>query len=350
MTNKRAILFAAVALLALASATPLLASGQPAPVAQATETPAGDPAGDTTSASVNLAAGFILDPYLLPVIGAGETAAADLLEGCNGFVGADPDGVVNWSGETEQLSFFVYSDSDPVLVVQQPDGSFVCNDDAGLNTVQPLVTIKDPAEGAYKIHVGTATQDQPALGFLGITAMALDDAALADLDLRPMLTRRARPQPQPQPQLDPSSLLTGRPGIFGSANLEAGFRPVQKFAAGGGDVAAFTVENKQLVCAGFVSLVPSYSFTWSGEGEALRLFFEAKQDSSLAVVAPDQQVLCNMNAAEDNLNPALDIAEPAAGRYKVYIASMAPGEIVAGLLTITSDADSAPSILAPAAQ
>ena len=350
MFKERAVLLAGVALLAALAATPLLAATQARPAAQDVATAPGDPASDTTRATVNLTAGFILDPYLLPVIGAGDVAAGDLLEGCNGFVGAAPNVVVNWSGEAERLSFFGYSDSDPVLVVQLPDGSFVCNDDAGLNTVDPLLVVEDPAEGAYQIHFGTARAGQPALGFLGVTAIDMDDAMLADLDLRPMLTRRARPQPQPLPRLDPATLLVSRPGIFGASALQSGFEPISTFAAGGGDIPAFSFEEGELVCAGFLSLIPSYTFSWTGDEAMLRVFFESREDSALAVITPDNQVLCSMNAAEDNLNPALDVPTSLVGRYKVYIASMAPDDVVIGRLTVTSDSKAAPAILAPAAQ
>lgn len=349
MLQRRVLVTAGAMLLVLLIAAPLLAA-QATPPAQPADTPAGDPAADTTHATVDLRAGFILDPYLVPVIGAGQTAATDMLKDCHGFVADEPNVVVNWSGEAEQLSFFGYSDSDPVLLVQLPDGTFVCNDDAGLNAVDPLVTIQNPDEGAYKVHVGTARDGEPALGFLGITATPMDDATLADLDLRPMLTRRARPTAQPLPRLDPAALLTSRPGIFGTVDLAAGFEPVARFAAGGGSIPAFSFEDGQLACAGFVSPVPSLAFTWRGDAEALRLFFEGRADSALAVVTPDQQVLCNMNAAEDNLNPALDIAAPVAGRYKVYIASMAPDDVVMGRLTLTNDSEAAPAVLAPAAR
>lgn len=341
---------AAAAPLPAQAAAPTPVPSSQAPASASTGTASADPEADTTSASINLHAGFILDPYILPVVGNGQTAASTLKEGCNGFVGAAPDVTIHWSGEAEQLSYFVYSDGDPVLVVRQPDGSILCNDDAGLATTQPLVVVKTPAEGAYEIFVGAARRDEPALGVLGVTAMSLDDATLADLDLRPMLTRRGRPQEQPAPRLDPAALLTGRPAIFGARTLQPGFEPVRTFAAGGGDIAAFTVQDKQLVCAGFVGLVPSYSFTWQGESEPIRLFFEARKDSSLAVITPDQQVLCNMNAGKDNLNPALDIAEPSAGRYKVYIAGMEPNGVVAGRLTITSAVGAAPAVLTPAVQ
>ena len=121
---------------------------------------------------------------------------------------------------------------------------------------------------------------------------------------------------------------------------------MQVFAAGGGDIAAFRMEDKKLACAGFISAAPSYSFTWTGKPQALRLFFEAQGDSALAVVTPDGQVLCGMNAAPDNLNPVVDVAAPAAGQYRVYVASMTPNTVTPGRLTITGDLKANPKALA----
>ena len=287
-----------------------------------------------------------MDPYLLPVIGKSEKAAADLQEGCNGYVSATPNVVVNWAGATDQLSFFIYGDADAALVIQGPDGSFLCNDDAGLNTTDPLVKIANPAPGSYKVFVGTAVKDVPALGFLAITQAEMDDVWLAELDLTSIMRRRERPRLQALPQLDPQALLTGRRPIFGSAELQAGFKPVQVFVAGCGDIVVFRMEDKKLACAGFISAVPSYSFTWTGKPQALRLFFEAQGDSVLAVVTPDGQVICGMNAAPDNLNPVVDVAALAAGEYKVYVASMTPNTVAPGRLTITGDLKANPKALA----
>ena len=121
---------------------------------------------------------------------------------------------------------------------------------------------------------------------------------------------------------------------------------MQVFAAGGGDIAAFSMAEKKLACAGFISAVPSYSFTWTGRSQGLRLFFEAQKDSALAVVTPDEQVLCGINAAPDNLNPVVDVTAPAAGQYKVYVASMTPDTVVPGRLTITGDLKANPATLA----
>jgi hypothetical protein len=328
-------------------ATP--AAGQVAPAAAKAD---GDPANDRTTVTIGLQSDFILDPFLVPVVGKGERAAADLQKGCNGYVGSQPNVTLNWSGQTDQATFFVYSDADPVLVIQRPDGSYVCNDDAGARTMEPLVKVQQPVTGTYKIYVGTARQAEPALGFLGISKANLDDVALARLDLSPMLRRRAQPQVQAPPRVDVSELRTDQSPIFGSTALAPGFKTVQTFAAGGGDIAAFQVQDGKLACAGFLSPTPSYSFAWKGGGSGLRLFFEALQnkDSTLAVVSPNRDVVCGMNAAADNINPVVDISAPMTGTYQVYVASMAPNTLVAGRLTITGDLKATPAALAPARQ
>jgi hypothetical protein len=329
---------------------PLTQAPAVAPTTMITQTASSDPTDDLTTATVNLYAGYIMDPYLLPVVGKTEKAASDVVQGCNGFVGAAPSVLISWLGKTDQLNAFVYSDGDAVLAVQLPDGSFICNDDAGPRTVDPLVSIKSPAPGTYRFHVGAANKDQPALGFLGITQAQLDDARLAELDLTPMLRRRERPRPHAAAQLDPGTLWTWRTPIFGSAQLRSGFTPVRAFVAGGGDVAAVKVEDQKLACAGYISPIPSYSFTWSGSPQAIRMFVEAGRDSSLAVVTPDRKVVCGMNADAANLNPVVDIASPMPGPYYVYVGAMQPGAVVGGALTITSDSKAAPAVLAPASQ
>ena len=166
-----------------------------------------------------------MDPYLLPVIGKSEKATADFPGGLQWLRHATPNVVVNWAGATDQLSFFIYGDADATLVIEQPDGSLLCNDDAGLNTTDPLVKIADPAPGSYKVFAGTAAKGFATLGFLAITQADMDDPRLAELDLTSIMRRRERPRLQALPQLDPQTLLAGRRPIFGSAGLQAGFDP-----------------------------------------------------------------------------------------------------------------------------
>ena len=57
-------------------------------------------------------------------------------------------------------------------------------------------------------------------------------------------------------------------------------------------------------------------------------------------------MLCGMNAAPDNLNPVVDVLAPAAGQYRVYVASMTPNTVAPGRLTITGDRKANPKALA----
>ena len=307
---------------------------------------AADPFGDSTLATVDLGAGFILDPYFLRVIGGGDVPASEIDEACSGFVDEDPNVVLNWSGETEALTIFVYSDSDPVLVIETPEGEILCNDDLDQVVLDPAITLEDPAEGEYHIHVGSFKADEPALGYLVITEMDVTDE-LADLDLTPLLDRRDYPVADLLlPDVDFNDLYLQESGIFGHADLSPGFETVELFAAGGGNLAVYPLDGEETGCQGNVSRVPIYTFSWSGSGD-LSAYFEAEEDSSLMIVTPSGEVICSDNAAEDNLNPLVNILSAAEGDYDIFIGSLVPGQVVTGILTITSDTAAEPATLSP---
>jgi serine protease Do len=300
-----------------------------------------------TFATIDLSAGFILDPYLVRVFGGGLNAAADLNEDCAGFVGATPNAAINWSGESDALHVFVYSDSDPVLVIETPDGDFLCSDDASALVLDPLVTIEEPAEGLYNVYVGSAELGDFHTGFLVMTELEAD---LGSLDLTPVLDRRDAPIVDPAAATDLSDLQFDLSAIFGSVELEAGFDTVEAVVAGGGALPVHNLPSVDEACVGFASIVPSYSFTWSGSGSGLTVFLEAAQDASLIILTPERELLCNDNVDSDNLNPSIDIAVPVAGEYDVFIGADVPNEVVAGKLTISAEAGATPDALAPADQ
>ena len=123
--------------------------------------------------------------------------------------------------------------------------------------------------------MGTAAKDQPALGFLAITQATWTTPSWP---ARSPTCCGAGSGPGRRPCRSSIPDAADRPAAhLRSAELQAGFKPVQAFAAGGGDIAAFRVEDKKLVCAGYVSAVPSYSFTWTGKPQAIRLFLEARR-------------------------------------------------------------------------
>lgn len=301
---------------------------------------------DETHAAVDLQAGFLLDPYLLRVVGGGTIEAATLSDSCTGYVKESADVVLNWSGDSDLLHLLVYSDGDPVLVVRTPDGEVVCNDDASDEVIDPFVTLGDPVAGAYELYVGSYRADEPVLGFLVVTELTLDEEDLAGLDLMPLLDRRAAPEVRPVTVLT-ETLQTEQGAIFGTQELSAGFGTITEHAAGGGDVPVFALEGVDAECTGFASLVPSFSFDWMGASTSLTVFFEGQEDSSLVVVTPEGELICNSNASEDNLNPMLELTSEAEGQYDVYIASFEPDRVAFGELTVTEETGLAPETLSP---
>ena len=100
----------------------------------------------------------------------------------------------------DMLRAFFYSDSDSTLVVLTPDGKLVCNDNANEQLLDPVLDIKDPVPGKYRIWVGSAANRQRIPGILVLTAkpeLNLDTFELAKLVRRPTIpVTLAKPAPQ----------------------------------------------------------------------------------------------------------------------------------------------------------
>jgi hypothetical protein len=83
---------------------------------------------------------------------------------------------------------------------------------------------------------------------------------------------------------------------------------------------------------------------------ALRIMFEAEQDTSLVAVHAEAGTFCADDDAEMlNANPVLDIETPAPGLYGIFVGRFHEDEPITGTLTITTDPTLEPAILAPAA-
>ena len=64
---------------------------------------------------------------------------------------------------------------------------------------------------------------------------------------------------------------------------------------------------------------------------------------------PDGSVLCNDDAViGDNLNPLVQISDPASGQYNVYVGRVQPDEPVTGELIVIESDTSGPADLDPA--
>ena len=214
------------------------------------------------------------------------------------IINADPTVALNWTGEADSVEAFFYSDHDPVLVVQTPDGEFLCNDDANAQLLDPVVQIDDPASGRYNIWVGAADEGHLLPGILVLTTRPEVNSAPLRLATwcGAVRSRKSRSslktcRTKQEPCWKPSTSLD-----IEAVALETGMDPVVQEVTSEGDIPAFEAPTNNLRCTGFVADTPDYVFEWSGETDLLRLFFEGDGDATLIVATPDSGFICNDDA------------------------------------------------------
>jgi hypothetical protein len=120
-----------------------------------------------------LRSGFVPDPSQVTVVSGGSIAAAGLGlgPGCTGYVTAQPDIIVRWSGGGSLLRFYVRAPIDTTLLVNTGSGRWACNDDSWGGT-NPTVDVANPPNGQYDIWVGSYRSGEQAHGTLFITELA----------------------------------------------------------------------------------------------------------------------------------------------------------------------------------
>lgn len=83
----------------------------------------------------------------------GTRRASDLLEGCAGYIPEQPDYLFTQERPRSFLRLFTRSGTDLALVVQKPDGTYVCDDDSGPG-LNPAIDVTNPGRGTYRVWVG----------------------------------------------------------------------------------------------------------------------------------------------------------------------------------------------------
>jgi hypothetical protein len=342
------LVIAAIALLSIAAVA--MASRNQAVAAQAaTATPATEEAVDAGAfIAINPQAGFPLDPFLVSLQGGGPLDASTVSDQCRGFVAEAPAVTVDYQGEADLLRAFFLSNGDTTLVVQTPDGDFLCNDDTHRLLLDPSIVITAPVQGVYSVWVGSVAAQDLIPGFLVFTTRG--SVTAGNLALTDLVRRQPLPPTQPlrQRQIDAGQRLAEALATVEDAEaLEAGGDDVTVEVTADGDLPVPELLTNDALCSGLVSLAPSYALDWSGETETLSLLVEADGDATLLVRTPDGSLLCSDDASADTLNPLVVISEPAEGRYLVWVGRINPGEPVSGVLTVTETAGAQPAASQP---
>ena len=116
----------------------------------------------------NINAGFTPDPHWVRVR-AGGTRPASTVSGCGGSIADAPDVRVNYNaGGGFALTFFVRSNADTIIVVNDPSGAWYCDDDSGGN-LDPQLTFNNPRSGQYDVWIGHYEGGRGIPAQLGIT-------------------------------------------------------------------------------------------------------------------------------------------------------------------------------------
>lgn len=105
--------------------------------------------------TVRLSAGFEPDPRVISLQSGGGIPATNVSSACSGYIAAAPDVRLDYQAGEYPLILSVASSSDTTLVVNGPDGSWYCDDDGGVNGLNPSLRFNSPRSGQYDIWVGT---------------------------------------------------------------------------------------------------------------------------------------------------------------------------------------------------
>lgn len=109
---------------------------------------------------IDLATGFDADPHVVTLTAGGDETLDSDLAGCDGYVADRPDVRLNYTSGELPLYIFADSQADTVLLVNDPDGVWHCDDDGGFQ-LNPLIAFDEPSSGQYDIWVGTVSDGLP---------------------------------------------------------------------------------------------------------------------------------------------------------------------------------------------
>ena len=263
-------------------------------------------------------------------------------EPCDGFVRADRAALrVRYQGDGAPLAFEATADADLVLFVHTPDG-LVCNDDANLSSVDPLLVLLDAPSGDYTVWVGTwgsvaRTSDLEAR--LTVTYGRVDEDDVIetielDLDGPPV-----------------GGPLAGGPystGTFTPFQTDAAPALRVDYASGEAlrlplpaGAAAGAVPNpvQGSACQGLLPHAPSARVRLDADGP-LALRAESETDLVLVARLPDGGWMCSDDA--EGPNPGIQIDGAQRGDLTVWVGTYSPSDAADAVLTLEAGTVDAP--------
>ncbi len=128
-----------------------------------------NPSASAAYGEANLGSAFSPDPYSVGMTTGGSVAVSYLGGSCSGYAEASPDLRINYSGGGSLLRlYFIGSNGDAAMVVDDPYGNFYCVDDS-FGTVNPTIDFNNAAPGKYNVWICSPTSNVTVSGKLYIT-------------------------------------------------------------------------------------------------------------------------------------------------------------------------------------
>jgi hypothetical protein len=263
--------------------------------------------------TVTLTAGFAQDPRSVGIQAGGAIFGGNVDDACYGYISYQPSLNVQYDAGNLPLYISAASDGDTTLIVNAPDGSWHCNDDAEGQGLNPGIAFDHPQSGLYNVWVGTLQAGngyEPTMVHISELGFSSENAY-----------SRA-----PNPALQPNS---------GVLTLRAGFNddPRRVAVRAGGDLDGSRGTGD--FCWGQISEAPDVWLNYSSNDLLdLYLSMESESDTTLIVKGPDGNWFCDDDTALD-LNPGIRITDPAAGRYAIWAGRFSEGQAVDATLFVS---------------
>lgn len=290
-----------------------------------------------TYGSVELAAGFLPDPYFAPASGGGDIAVGGdtLPPDCIGYTDDAPAFRVSWDGRSTRLRILFIpispENADAALIVRAPDGSWACNIDSQPWDQRPLVEFIQPGMGDYLVWVANETAPySPILGMVYVTEKIVSPETIRKGNA-PAIGELLGLEP------------TGSPAVtFADATISPDPYVVNNVTAGGEvDIAAINGAALYVPggvdCIGHFPAAPSFVFALPTGMPYLRLFYtgEPDSDTNMIVQMPNGLWYCGDDSF-GTLDPTVTIiGNTSSGLVRVWVGSFRAGQRPSGRLFIT---------------
>jgi hypothetical protein len=263
--------------------------------------------------TANLEAGFAPDPSSVAVQAGGAIDASGVSNNCYGYVTHQPTYDLNYTAGDFDLFISAASDMDAIIMVNAPDGSWHCNDDAPGQGLNPGLQFSAPESGLYNIWVGALAAGagyEPAMLHISEIGYSSENqySRAPDANLRPHA---------------------------GTVSVSSGFANDPRTVAvqAGGELDGSRYTGGQ--CYGHISEAPDVWVDYdAGNAFDLYLSMESDTDTTLVVQGPNGEWHCDDDSAED-LNPGIRVMNPEPGRYAVWAGLFSPGALADATLFVS---------------